>query len=124
MRVPLLDLSEQYQNLAEPIRRELDEILRTQNFILGSKVEEFERALAEYCGTKHAVGVSSGTDALLDIFMALGFGPNDTVITSESSLCRYRSGNFQHFDRHDRALPRDVPPQRERGVNRSRGKSR
>jgi dTDP-4-amino-4,6-dideoxygalactose transaminase len=82
MRVPLLDLSEQYRNLAEPIRRELDEILHTQNFILGSKVEEFERALVEYCGIKHAIGVSSGTDALLDIFMALGFGPNDTVITS------------------------------------------
>ncbi len=82
MRVPLLDLSEQYRNLAQPIRHELDEILRTQNFILGSKVEEFERALAEYCGVQHAIGVSSGTDALLDIFMALGFGPNDTVITS------------------------------------------
>ncbi len=82
MRVPLLDLSEQYRNLAQPIRHELDEILRRQNFILGSKVEEFERALAEYCGVQHAIGVSSGTDALLDIFMALGFGPNDTVITS------------------------------------------
>jgi len=58
MRVPLLDLSEQYRNLAEPIRRELDEILHTQNFILGSKVEEFERALVEYCGIKHAIGVS------------------------------------------------------------------
>ena len=77
MQVPLLDLSEQYRRLAEPIREEIEEILRTQNFILGPKVEEFECALADYCGAKHAVGVSSGTDALLDILMALELGPND-----------------------------------------------
>ncbi len=82
MRVPLLDLSEQYRVLAEPIRREFDEIIATQGFILGPKVEEFERALADYCGAKHAIGVSSGTDALLDILMALGIGPNDAVITT------------------------------------------
>ncbi|MGH8091870.1 MAG: DegT/DnrJ/EryC1/StrS family aminotransferase [Chthoniobacterales bacterium] len=82
MRVPLLDLSEQYRTLAEPIRREIDEILRTQRFILGPKVEELESALAKYCGAKHAIGVSSGTDALLDILMALGLGPNDAVVTT------------------------------------------
>ncbi|MBA2434076.1 MAG: DegT/DnrJ/EryC1/StrS family aminotransferase [Verrucomicrobiota bacterium] len=82
MRVPLLDLSEQYRLLAEPIRQELDEILRTQSFILGPKVEEFERALADYCGVRHAIGVSSGTDALLDILMAMEIGPNDAVITT------------------------------------------
>ncbi len=82
MRVPLLDLSAQYRLLADPIRQELDEILRTQSFILGPKVEEFERALANSCGVRHAVGVSSGTDALLDILMALEFGPSDAVITT------------------------------------------
>ncbi|MBA3831769.1 MAG: DegT/DnrJ/EryC1/StrS family aminotransferase [Chthoniobacterales bacterium] len=82
MRVPLLDLSAQYDLLAEPIRREFDEILRTQNFILGPKVEEFERALAEYCGARHAIGVSSGTDAQLAILMALGLAPGDAVITT------------------------------------------
>ncbi len=82
MRVPLLDLSAQYELLAEPIRREFDEILRTQNFIIGPKVEEFERALAEYCGVRHAIGVSSGTDAQLAILMALGLGPGDAVITT------------------------------------------
>ena len=82
MRVPLLDLSEQYRTLAEPIRQEFDEILRTQSFILGPKVEELERGLAEYCGAKHAIGVSSGTDALLEILMALGIGLGDAVITT------------------------------------------
>ncbi|MEO8952620.1 MAG: DegT/DnrJ/EryC1/StrS family aminotransferase [Chthoniobacterales bacterium] len=82
MRVPLLDLSAQYERLAEPIGREFEEILRTQSFILGPKVEEFERTLAKYCGARHAIGVSSGTDAQLAIMMALGIGPGDAVITS------------------------------------------
>ena len=86
MRVPLLDLSEQYAALANPIRAEIDEILATQKFILGPKVEAFETALAGYCGAPHAIGVSSGTDALLAVFMALGFGPGDAVITSAYSF--------------------------------------
>lgn len=80
MRVPLLDLREQYAALAPDIRREIDEVLASQQFILGPKVEEFERAIADYIGVKHAIGVSSGTDALLATFMALGFGPDDAVI--------------------------------------------
>ena len=82
MRVPLLDLSEQYRLLAEPIRQEIDETLRTQNFILGPKVAEFERALGDYCGARHAIGVSSGTDALLAVLMALDVGPGDAVVTT------------------------------------------
>lgn len=80
MRVPLQDLSEQYRALAEPIRRELDEIFATQQFILGPKLAAFERELADFCGVEHAIGVSSGTDALLVILMALGIGPGDAVI--------------------------------------------
>src|SRR6266478_6168120 len=64
MRVPLLDLSQQYAALAEPIRAQIEEVLATQHFILGPKVETFEAAIARYCGAPHAIGVSSGTDAL------------------------------------------------------------
>src|SRR6266404_3072365 len=86
MRVPLLDLSQQYAALAEPIRAQIEEVLSTQNFILGPKVEAFEAAIAHYCGSPHAIGVSSGTDALLAVFMAMGLGPGDAVITSDYSF--------------------------------------
>ena len=86
MRVPLLDLSEQYAALAGPIRAEIDEVLATQKFILGPKVSAFEAGLARYCGSPQAIGVSSGTDALLAVFMALGLGPGDAVITSAYSF--------------------------------------
>src|SRR6195256_5668258 len=86
MRVPLLDLSEQYRSLAEPIRAELDEVLASQSFILGPKVTAFEQAICRYCATPNAIGVSSGTDALLAVLMALGVGPGDAVITSAYSF--------------------------------------
>ena len=82
MRVPLLDLSEQYRALAAPLRAEVDEIFSTQQFILGPKVKAFEQAMCSYCVSPHAIGVSSGTDALLAILMALGIGPGDAVLTT------------------------------------------
>jgi dTDP-4-amino-4,6-dideoxygalactose transaminase len=86
MRVPLLDLSEQYRTLAEPIRAAIDAVLTSQRFILGSQVEALEKAIHVYCGAPHAVGVSSGTDALLTILMALGIGRGDAVITTAYSF--------------------------------------
>jgi len=86
MRVPLLDLSAQYQALAGTIRQQIDEVLATQRFILGPKVEQFERALCDYTGAKFAIGVSSGTDALLAVLMALEIGPGDAVITTPYSF--------------------------------------
>ena len=86
MRVPLLDLSEQYAALAAPIRAQIDEVLASQQFILGPKVEAFEQAIARFCGSPHAIGVSSGTDALLAVLMAMGLGPGDAVITSAYSF--------------------------------------
>jgi dTDP-4-amino-4,6-dideoxygalactose transaminase len=86
MRVPLLDLSQQYADLAAPIRAEIEQVLATQHFILGPKVEAFEAAIANYCGSPHAIGISSGTDALLAVFMAMGLGPGDAVLTSDYSF--------------------------------------
>jgi len=62
MRVPLLDLSQQYRTLAAPIRAQIEEVLGSQRFILGSKVEAFEQAICAYCAAPHAIGVSSGTE--------------------------------------------------------------
>jgi len=84
----LLDLSEQYRALATPIRQQIDEVLQSQRFILGPKVEQFERALCDYTGAKFAIGVSSGTDALLAVLMALEIGPGDAVITTPYSFSR------------------------------------
>src|SRR3989441_2865678 len=86
MRVPLLDLSEQYRAMSEEIRAATDEVLASQRFILGPKLAEFEKAIAEYCHVPHAVGVSSGTDALLAVLMALEIGLGDAVITTAYSF--------------------------------------
>jgi dTDP-4-amino-4,6-dideoxygalactose transaminase len=80
--VPLLDLKKQYATLRDEIRAATDEVFESQGFILGPKVEAFEKAIAEYVGVKHAVGMSSGTDAQLAAMMALGIGPDDDVVTS------------------------------------------
>jgi dTDP-4-amino-4,6-dideoxygalactose transaminase len=80
MQVKLLDLTAQYLPLRNEIRRAIDEVCDQQAFILGPHVEKFERSLAEYCETKHVIGVSSGTDALLCALMAIGIKPGDEVI--------------------------------------------
>jgi dTDP-4-amino-4,6-dideoxygalactose transaminase len=74
MNVPLLDLKAQYATLREEMRPVLDEVMESQYFINGPAVKELEAAVAEYCGTSDAVGVSSGTDALVASLMSLGIG--------------------------------------------------
>lgn len=80
--IPLLDLKAQYNSIRDEIREAVDRVLDSQQFILGPEVEALEREVAEYCRCRHAVGVSSGTDALLVVLMALDLRPGDEVITS------------------------------------------
>jgi dTDP-4-amino-4,6-dideoxygalactose transaminase len=82
MKVPLLDLKVQYAEIRDEIRKAVDEVFESQYFILGPQVEALEARIAQYCTTKHAVGVSSGSDALLIALMTAGIGPGDTVITT------------------------------------------
>jgi dTDP-4-amino-4,6-dideoxygalactose transaminase len=82
MHVPLLDLKAQFASIESEVRRQIDDVLTSQHFILGPKVEELETELARLCGVQHAIGVSSGTDAILVALMALGIGAGDEVITS------------------------------------------
>lgn len=86
MKVPLLDLSEQNQALRPEIEAALGRVLDTNGFILGAEVQALEKELADYCGTKYAIGCASGSDALLLALMALDVGPGDEVITTPYSF--------------------------------------
>jgi dTDP-4-amino-4,6-dideoxygalactose transaminase len=82
IRVPLLDLKAQYAHIRYAALAAIESVCESQHFILGENVRAFEAQIAEYCGAAHAVGVSSGTDALLLALMTLGIGAGDEVITS------------------------------------------
>lgn len=80
MNVPLLDLTRQYQPIRDEVMAAIARVCDSQHFILGEEVEALERELAAMLEVRHAVGVSSGTDALLVAMMACGVGPGDEVV--------------------------------------------
>lgn len=86
MPIPLLDLKLQYAAIRDEAMRVTAEIYESQMFILGKRVDDFERDFAAYCHARHAIGVSSGTDALLEALMVLGIGHGDEVIVPAYSF--------------------------------------
>ena len=84
--VPALNLKAQYQSIRDEIETVVLNLLESQMFVLGPEVESFEREAADFLRVPHAVGVSSGSDALLVSLMALGVGPGDEVVTTPYSF--------------------------------------
>ncbi|MGB9885731.1 MAG: DegT/DnrJ/EryC1/StrS family aminotransferase [Moorellales bacterium] len=80
MNIPILDLTRQYESIKGEIDAAIRRVVTSGRFILGPEVEALEREIAQLCGTKHAVAVASGTDALLLALRAVGVGPGDAVI--------------------------------------------
>ena len=86
MKVPLLDLQAQLEYLEDDLIAAVTRVVKSTRYIQGPEVEEFEKEIAEYCGTAYGIGVTSGTDALLIALMSLGIGPGDQVLTTPYSF--------------------------------------
>ena len=86
MRVPFLDLAAQLETTREDVERAVLDVVGSGRYVGGPALEAFERTMAGYVGVDHAIGVSSGTDALLVSLMALDVGPGDLVVTTPYSF--------------------------------------
>jgi len=121
MNVPLIDLRAQFDTIRDEVMAAVERVFESQQFILGQEVETFERAVADYCRVRHAIGCGSGSDALLLALMALGIGAGQEVITVSHSFfatagCIARLGarpvfvdvNLDDFNLDDRRLERAI----------------
>ena len=86
MKVPLLDLHPPLKDLRDEIVEAVTRVIDSTQYIMGPEIDELEKEIAKYCGTEDAVGVSSGTDALLISLMVLDVGPGDIVLTTNFSF--------------------------------------
>ena len=82
MNIPLIDLRAQYNSISKELDKATIDVLSSAAYIMGKNVTEFEKEFANYIGTKHAISVGNGTDALVIALKALGIGEGDEVITS------------------------------------------
>jgi len=85
-KIPVLDLSPEIDELWDELNAAFQRVMKSGQFIMGPEVIAFENEVADYLGTKHAIGVNSGTDALVISLRALGIGPGDEVITTPFSF--------------------------------------
>ncbi|MCI0664409.1 MAG: DegT/DnrJ/EryC1/StrS family aminotransferase [Acidobacteria bacterium] len=121
MNVPLIDLRAQFDTIRAEVMAAVERVFESQQFILGQEVETFERAVADYCRVRHAIGCGSGSDALLLALMALGIGAGQEVITVSHSFfatagCIARLGarpvfvdvNLDDFNLDERRLERAI----------------
>jgi dTDP-4-amino-4,6-dideoxygalactose transaminase len=86
MNVPFLDLKAQYKTIKDEISAAINEVIENTAFAGGPFVAKFENEFAKFCGTKHAIGVGNGTDALWASLVALGIGAGDEVITTPNTF--------------------------------------
>jgi len=96
MKIPLVDLKRQYLSIKKEIDEKIKEVIESTRFILGPNVEAFEKEFANYCGVKHAVGVSSGTDALVLSLKTLGIGSGDEVISVPNTFTSTIDSIYHH----------------------------
>ncbi len=82
MNIPFIDLKKQFSRVEKQVRENMDTVLDHGAYIMGPEIQAIEEKLAEYCGTKHALGCASGTDALTLALMSLDVKPGDAVFTT------------------------------------------
>ncbi|WP_291318477.1 DegT/DnrJ/EryC1/StrS family aminotransferase [Desulfonatronospira sp.] len=87
MSIPFIDLKSQYSRIESRVKDGLDRVLAHGAYVMGPEIAELEKELAAFCGAKHALACSSGTDALLLALMAKNTGPGDAVLTTPFTFC-------------------------------------